>query len=60
VVVDKNGKRMASFRLSPEALRLAGAVAAALTERSGGALRYTKTDVIELAIRDVAKKEKVR
>ncbi len=52
-------KRMRSYRVSDDADALLQAIAAKLSEDSGGAVAYTKTDALEMAVRALARQQKV-
>lgn len=53
------GRRMRSFRLSAETVRLLGALVEKLTEKDG-VRKVTITEVVERAVAAMAKKEGVR
>jgi hypothetical protein len=52
-------KRTTSFRLSEEALRLLDMLAEKYTQATGGGIRHSRADVLELMIRGQARAEKI-
>ena len=46
-----------TFQLSPHTLQLLSNLAAKLTKDTGGSLQITRTEVVELAVKHLARKE---
>ncbi len=46
-----------TFQLSPHTLQLLSSLAAKLTKDTGGSFQITRTEVVELAIKHMARKE---
>jgi hypothetical protein len=53
-------REMYSLRIAPETKRLIVALADAISRRENAAIRYTMTDVVEIAVHRMAEKEKVK
>lgn len=51
---DKDGRKMASFRLTKPAIQMLTEITVALSDRSP--IRHTKTDALEIAIHEYHKK----